>query len=216
MGTEASITAALGDLTDSLFGRVFKRDDGAVIPLSRLLVDSGWQSETVYSFTRQSKHRGNILPSKGRGISASQAPFSDYKAKPGERLGENWLIHPVSSNKAIRLAEYDANSWKTMIQLRLATALGDPGCLSLFKATHYDHRMIAEHLTAEAPIKTEGRGRQLWEWKLPANKPDNHLLDCVVGSAVAASIESITLKERSAAQRGPRQRMTFAQMRGKK
>jgi len=216
MGTEASITAALTDLTDHLFGRVFRRDDGATIPLSRVLVDSGWQSETVYAFTRQSRHKASMLPSKGRGIGASQVPFSDFKAKPGERLGENWLIHPLVSNKAIRLAEYDANAWKTFIQLRLSTALGDRGCLSLFKATHYDHRMIAEHLTAETPIKTEGRGRQLWEWKLPANKPDNHLLDCVVGSAVAASIESIALKERAGSQKGARPKMTFAQMKGQR
>ena len=215
MGTEASIMAALNEFTDNLFGRVFRRDDGAVIPLSRLLVDSGWQSETVYSFTRQSKHKASILPSKGRGISASNVPFSDYKAKPGEKLGENWKIQPLVSNRAIRLCEYDANAWKTFIQMRLATAIGDAGCLSLFKATHYDHRMIAEHLTAEAPIKTEGRGRQLWEWKLPANKPDNHLLDCVVGSAVAASIEGIVVKERAGAQKARRERttMSFAEMR---
>lgn len=215
MGTEASIMAALNEFTDNLFGRVFRRDDGAVIPLSRLLVDSGWQSETVYSFTRQSKHKASILPSKGRGISASNVPFSDYKAKPGEKLGENWKIQPLVSNRAIRLCEYDANAWKTFIQMRLATAIGDAGCLSLFKATHYDHRMIAEHLTAETPIKTEGRGRQLWEWKLPANKPDNHLLDCVVGSAVAASIEGIVVKERAGAQKARRERttMSFAEMR---
>lgn len=201
MGTEASITAALKDLTNTMIGRVWKRDDGAVIPLSRVLVDSGWQSETIYSFTRQSQHRAILLPSKGRGITASNVPFSDYKAKPGEKIGENWKVQSLVSNRAIRLAEFDANAWKTFIQLRLATAIGDRGCLSLFKATHYDHRMIAEHLTAEAPIKTEGRGRQLWEWKLPANKPDNHLLDVVVGCAVAASIEGVAMKERTAATR---------------
>ena len=76
--------------------------------------------------------------------------------------------------------------------------------------------MIAEHLTAETPIKTEGRGRQLWEWKLPANKPDNHLLDCIVGSAVAASMEGVAIKERAGAQKGQRQKMSFAEMKGSK
>lgn len=206
-GVEAVIAAALTGLTEHLFARTFKRDDDAILPLSRLLVDSGDFTETVYAFSRQSKYRASILPSKGRGVVAGNIPFSDFKAKPGERLGENWLIHPLVSNKAIRLCEYDTNSWKTFVQLRLATSLGDRGCLSLFKATHYDHRMIAEHLTAETPIKTEGRGRQLWEWKLPANKPDNHLLDCVVGSAVAASIEGVAMKERIGAQKSDRRKV---------
>lgn len=212
MGSEAAIHKALDELTEQLCGRAWVRDDGAVMPLARVLVDSGAFTETVYSFTRQAKHKNIILPSKGRGVSAANVPFSDFKAKPGERLGENWLIHPLVSNRAIRLAEYDANAWKTFIQLRLATALGDPGCLSLFKATHYDHRMIAEHLTAEAPIKTEGRGRSLWEWKLPANRPDNHLLDCVVGTAVAASMESVSLNERRQSPRTAKPRKTLSEM----
>jgi len=203
MGTEASVTAALKDLTEHLLERQWQRDDGASLSIERLLVDSGWLTETIYAFTRQSPHRERMLPSKGRGVTASNVPFSDYKKKPGDRTGENWIIHPLANNRAIRLAEFDSNSWKTFTHLRLATAIGDSGCLSLFKATHYDHRMIAEHLTAEAPIKTEGRGRSLWEWKLPPNKPDNHLLDCISGTAVAASMQSIAMKERTASS-GPR------------
>lgn len=216
MGAEAAINAALTELVDKLVGRRWTRDDGAQIPLGRLLVDSGDFTETIYAFTRQSSHRAVLLPSKGRGVTAGNVPFTDFKAKPGERLGENWLIHPLVSNRAIRLCEYDTNAWKTFVQLRLATAIGDRGCLSLFKATHYDHRMIAEHITAEAPIKTAGRGRELWEWKLPANKPDNHLLDCLVGAAVAASEQSIVLKERAGAQKGQRQKMSFAEMKARR
>jgi len=45
------------------------------------------------------------------------------------------------------------------------------------------HRIIAAHLTAEYRVRTEGRGRQVHEWKLPPAQPDNHWLDCVVGAA---------------------------------
>lgn len=56
-----------------------------------------------------------------------------------------------------------------------------------------DHRLLAEHLTAEYRVKTEGRGRTVDEWKLRAAGLDNHWLDGLVGAAVAASIQGAVL-----------------------
>ena len=67
------------------------------------------------------------------------------------------------------------------------------GCLSLFGPSAQQHRMFAEHLTAEYRVRTEGRSRTVDEWKLRAGKPDNHWLDCLVGCAVAASIQGAVL-----------------------
>jgi hypothetical protein len=50
------------------------------------------------------------------------------------------------------------------------------------------HRLLAEHLTAEYRVRTEGRGRTVDEWKLRVDRFDNHWLDCAVGCAVAASM----------------------------
>ena len=47
------------------------------------------------------------------------------------------------------------------------------------------------HLTAEYRVRTEGRGRTVDEWKLPAHKPDNHWFDCMVGCAAAASMQGV-------------------------
>jgi len=49
--------------------------------------------------------------------------------------------------------------------------------------------MFAEQVTAEYFIKTEGRGRTVDEWKARPEQPDNHWLDCLVGTAVAASMQ---------------------------
>ena len=51
------------------------------------------------------------------------------------------------------------------------------------------HRLFTEHLTAECRIQTEGRGRTVNEWKLPAHRPDNHWFDCVVGCAATGSMQ---------------------------
>ncbi len=42
-------------------------------------------------------------------------------------------------------------------------------------------------------VKTEGRGRTVDEWKLRVDGLDNHWLDCLVGAAVAASMQGAVL-----------------------
>jgi hypothetical protein len=87
----------------------------------------------------------------------------------------------------------DTNYWKSFVHARLAVAMGDPGSLSLYGREEAAHRLLAEHLTAEFRIKTMARDRTVDEWKLKAARPDNHWLDCLVGCAVAASMEGIKL-----------------------
>jgi hypothetical protein len=54
--------------------------------------------------------------------------------------------------------------------------------------------MLADHLRSEERVIVEAKGRRVDEWKLPVNKPDNHWFDCLVGSAVAASILGCSLQ----------------------
>jgi len=42
-------------------------------------------------------------------------------------------------------------------------------------------------------VKTQGRGRELEEWKLRTPGTDNHWLDCLVGCAMAASMQGAVL-----------------------
>ncbi len=48
-----------------------------------------------------------------------------------------------------------------------------------FRRKPDEHRLLAEHLTSEYRVKTEGRGRVIDEWKLRAHKPDSQWLDCL-------------------------------------
>jgi hypothetical protein len=59
-------------------------------------------------------------------------------------------------------------------------------CLSLFGEC--DHRLLADHLTAEYRQQTQGRGRTVDEWRLRTPGRDNHWLDCLVGCAAGASM----------------------------
>jgi hypothetical protein len=88
---------------------------------------------------------------------------------------------------------YDTNWWKSFINARLRVSIGDRGCLSLFGTNAETHRMLSEHLTSEYFVKTEARGRSVDEWKQRPEQPDNHWFDCLVGSAVAASMQGCLL-----------------------
>jgi hypothetical protein len=183
--------------------------------IERCLVDANWGSSTdlVYQFCRQSSHAAVLLPAHGRFVGASSMPYSDYKRRPGDRVGLNWRIPNVRGKRAVRHVLFDANYWKSFIQARLGVAMGDRGCLSLFGSKPEQHRLFAEHLTVEYRVKTEGRGRTVDEWKIRPEQPDNHWLDCLVGCAVAGSIQGVTLFGTDAKPAVKRKRVKLSELR---
>ncbi|MCC6909432.1 MAG: phage terminase large subunit family protein [Phycisphaerales bacterium] len=214
-GLEGAIYAGLERLTDAKLGREWKRDDGAMVRIDHCLIDANWGASTdvVYQFCRQSTYAGVLLPSHGRYVGASSIPFSEYKRKRGDRVGLNWRIPNVAGRRAVRHVLFDTNYWKSFIHARLAVPMGDAGCVSLFGRKPEAHRLIAEHLTSEYRVKTEGRGRTVDEWKLRLSGADNHWFDCLVGAAVAASMQGAVLYGTDV-QRAPRRRIRLSDLQG--
>lgn len=196
-GLEGAILAGLENLADQLLGREYVRDDGTKVQIDRLMVDANWgqSTEVVRQFCRTSKYSARIFPSHGRYIGASSTPMGELKRKKGEKIGHNWKVAPI---KRQRHCTYDTNYWKSFIHARFVLAAGDVGSLALWGNKPAAHRMLADHCTAELATKTSGRGREVNEWKLKPGGPDNHLFDCLVGSAVAASIAGCQLSGLSA------------------
>ena len=213
-GLEGAIYAGLEQLTSDYLGREWSRDDGAMLRIERCLIDANWGSSTdvVYQFCRQSSHASVIMPSHGRFVGASSQPFLEYKRKPGDRVGHNWRIPNVQGKRAVRHVVYDANYWKSFIHARLSVSMGDRGCLSIWGAKPEQHRLFAEHVTAEYRVKTEGRGRTVDEWKMRPERADNHWFDCLVGCAVAASMQGAVLFGTEAVTPTKRQRLSFAEL----
>lgn len=194
-GLEGQIYHGLEQLCEEKLSIRFRREDGLDMKIGRCLVDANWGQSTdvVYQFCRQSRFSGIVLPSHGKYVGASSIPFSEYKRKKGDRIGLHWRLPNIIGKRAVRHILIDTNYWKSFVQARLSVAMGDPGCLSLFGRDASVHRLLAEHLTAEYCIRTAARDRVVDEWKLKAIRPDNHWLDCLVGCAVAASMEGVKL-----------------------
>jgi hypothetical protein len=213
-GLEGAIYAGLDQLTSRMLSREWSRDDGAKFRIERCLIDANWGSSTdvVYQFCRQSAHAGIVIPSHGRFVGASSQPFSEYKRRPGDRVGHNWRMANVHGKRAVRHIVFDTNYWKTFTHARLAVAMGDRGCLSLYGDRSNQHRLFAEHLTAEYRIPTTGRGRTVDEWKLRPERSDNHWLDCLVGCAVAASMQGVVLPGTVVTPQVRRERVSFSEL----
>jgi len=192
-GVEGAIYAGLEVLIKGLAGTEWPREDGTVMRIGLCLVDQGWKTDVVHQFCRQSEHAAILMPARGHGVTASQKPINEYDRKRGDRIGHHWWIPSVTKKRTLRHVEVDTNYWKSFVEERFRTAIGDPGCLSLFGRKADLHRLFAEHITAEYRVTTSGRGRTVDEWKLPPNQPDNHWFDCLVGCAAAASMRGIAL-----------------------
>jgi len=191
-GREAAIRAGLLELTDKIMSREWQTETGTLMKVDLCMIDAGYEPDIVYEVCRRSPHAGRLMPSLGAPITASQKPMVEYDRKPGERLGWYWLM-TMAKRRRQRYIRFDANHWKTFVHDRLAVAVGDKGCLSLFEASAEKHRWLGEHLRAEYPVRTSGYGRDLIEWKERPSKPDNHELDVLAGACVAASIRGASL-----------------------
>jgi len=194
-GQEGAIYAGLEALVAERVGRSWRRDDGSEVRIERCLIDANWgqSSDVVYQFSRQTGFGGIVMPGHGRYVGASSIPFAEHKRKRGERVGLNWRVPVVTGRRGVRHALFDSNYWKSFVHARLAVPMGDPGCLSLFGRASETHRLLADHLTSEYRVQTTGRGRTVDEWKLRLSGADNHWLDCLVGAAVAASMQGTVL-----------------------
>lgn len=194
MGQEGRWRAGLDDLDAWLMDRKWRRDDGIELIISRGMKDANYGTSTdlVYQQIRESPWRSLWHPSHGRGVTAGQRPMREWAKKPGEQRGLNWMIRPtLGRSRTLRHVLYDTNWWKSFVHARLAVALGDRGCLSLWKpAAKTEHRMLAEHLRAETRDRktSEATQQTMDEWAIKPGNPDNHFFDCLVGAAVAASM----------------------------
>ncbi|MFN9767725.1 MAG: terminase gpA endonuclease subunit [Planctomycetota bacterium] len=190
---DAALLAGLRELIGQLVEKSYQRQDGIQFRHSRILVDAGYKSHLVYQVCREQEFSTFAMPSLGRAVGPRAKPFAAYEKRPGEEIGLNWMV-TRNVKRAIRHCLFDSNWWKSFLFDRFATVPGDPGAITLSGSDPQSHDMLAEHLTAEDPDQQRSAetGRTVTVWNLRPGR-DNHWLDGVVGSAVAASLIGVTL-----------------------
>ena len=179
----ARVYRGLADLAATLLGTEYRQEEtGSSLRVERCLIDSGWQTDVVYQFCRETPFNALVVPSKGYAVTTG-TPISAWPKKPGERAGWNWrFLRP--------LLTFDPNSWKTQLAAAWRTPNGSPGRLAMYGSSPVPHQLFAAHIAAESPTKVQARGREFEAWSRRPNE-DNHWLDTTVLAAVAASFAGV-------------------------
>ena len=196
MDQEGYIFNGLHDMLDGDFlKREYIRQDGAVMKISRVMIDANWGPcrDIVYQFCRSSSFSGIIYPSHGKYVGAKSRPMSEYSRKPGDRIGLNWMIPRMKGRSDVRHVIFDANYWKSYARNRLQSRPGNAGSLTLWGRDRDVHESFASQMVSEYSVVTEGRGRIVDEWSLRPKCTENHWWDGVVGNCVAAAVEGSIL-----------------------
>ena len=150
LGTEKAVLAALRTLRDTfLEGWPIAGSETRRVP-DQVWVDSGWNSDVAYTFTRESGDR--FRPSKGfgsgseldRGYNRPTALSSTVKY-----IGEEYHFAHQKADR-VHLVELNADHWKTYAHERLATPIGQAGAVTFYaSADPNQHLKLTKHLTAE-------------------------------------------------------------------
>ena len=181
---EGAIQEGVRELAAELLTEDYMTSDKVVMPVNRLLIDSGYKRAEVENAIRLLKMPA-LGVSKGRGIRASSKPISEYQREPGDRIGHYW-VEKITKGRSFKTVFIDTNYWKTEVHNSFSLGPGDRSGLTLWGTTPERHRMFSEHCAAEQVQLVKAGERELYEWtQVPGQ--DNHLFDCIVGCMAAAS-----------------------------
>jgi hypothetical protein len=213
--TQDVLAAGLADLTAHLEALTWTRANGEPLKIARTLCDCNWHASepAVIAWAAATGRNINAVPSRGRYIGANSRPIEEWATKPGDLSGPGWRLPARAPNAPARIVNFDANRWKTTIADRLLLPLTARDALTLWNAPPRTHQLLADHCTAEFRRRRDGRGRVVDEWQAKPAAPDNHYWDCLVMSAVGASLSGCThtpTAGTTATQNRPRRRVRYA------
>lgn len=187
MGEEAAILTALQMWRDDTLLKGWDRD-GSSLPPAMTFVDAGNWQEFVVRFCQDSGDGFFAVKSFG----ATQKRSGGYKRDTGTKVIEAFDHYSLLElPNGDQLLEVNADHWKSWVQGRLVTPLGQPGAMTLYDLGDdaqgrriNDHLSIAKHLISERPQEEFVPGQGIvTRWFTVS--PQNHKLDATMLASVA-------------------------------
>ncbi len=215
VGVEGAILAGLEIVVGKMLKKTYQCGNN-LTRIEKLLVDMGYKDKLV-SAVKHKVGGSSMVLSKGVGIKAGNRPISTFKRKPGLVIGHHWFIPNVRGTQEFPHICVDTNYWKSFVHTAFQTGEGQAGNLTLYGKPDM-HELFAQHIAAsEDWTLTHGQGRDVREWKIRPNRPDNHWLDCLVGCAAAASNLGVKVPGQDAiSNMRPKLKMRYSELQRKK
>lgn len=204
---DAAVSWGLMQVGERVFGRQYIREDGQEIFIPAAQIDINWRpSESATArFCRTSKWKSIIMPAVGVGMLRNRRRISEWAKRdnethprPEDRRECEWMV-TTRKQHGVRECHFDPNHWKSFVNTALSLPLHSPGSISLYGERDDEHHMLSHHVTSHYPVTvTFGASTQV-QWVLRPGVDRDDLLDCIAGSAVAASRHGARLtRERTA------------------
>lgn len=157
----------------------FQSADGNKWLINLALIDSGDQTDDVYSFCADEAGVSGaewILPCKGMDTMLNHYRISTVN-RPGSRAN------------GMKLVLVDGGKYKDMIAQRMRKPADMSGSWLVYRGCDEEY---AKQVTAEHKVKTKLKnGREVQKWQLKHSHADNHYLDCEVYAFCAADILNV-------------------------
>lgn len=201
LGVELAILTGLRDLRGHLDNGWDAGPKGRITP-RYVFVDSGYETETVYRFIRETQ--GPYHATKGQGTEQRTEQRGGSYVRP-RTMSENILfvgdgMHIAwQPTKDIRLVELDSDHWKTWLHERWRCPLGGSGSMTLWQdATENAHYAFAKHQVAEEKQREFKAGKgEIVKWV--QKKRQNHWLDTMSMACAAGFLAGVRLETTSVA-----------------
>ena len=176
-------SAAVWNKLSEVVNEIWEREDGLLMPLLGMAIDTGYNTAQVYDFCR--KHpRNKVFPVKGQDkqrVIITQPRAIDHKKKARKR--KHSLGDLVLYNVGVSVLKSELYGF---LNLKI-TETGVPAGYCFFPLSYDEHYF--KMLTAEELKKKEINGFDVFYWEKIRDR--NEALDCRVYARAAASILGI-------------------------
>jgi len=184
LGEERAILQTLRELRDMVTAG-WAKPNGERVPVSHCLIDSGYQTDLVYAFCRESG--SPFAPSKGQGGSEREPYRSPMRVTQTiATIADGYHCERLQKARGIKLVLINTDVWKSWLHERLTCPAGSAGAMDLFHVieprTHWD---FAKQITAERlEQRFDPKKGPISQWVNEHKRP-NHYFDAVIYACVA-------------------------------
>lgn len=165
-----------------------------LMPVHDSWIDSGYETEAVYHFCRESGRGFRAVKGFGGGQLVNRYYNPPTQLTGGIlHIGDGYHVSRLKSQR-IDLVDIDADHWKTWVHGSLTCPKDGPGAMTLFRTEPREHLSLAKHWTAEEKTTEFKAGKgEIIKWN--RKRKNNHWFDCAYMAAAAGHFHGARLIE---------------------
>ena len=192
---EEAIRLAILAWSDDIKGR-YKYRSGQERDIDCVAIDARYQTEAIYNAIRDAQTKG-CIPVMGYGTTNKKAFRRPKQASDTIKVGAGWY-KTFHDYKKLKVWQYhvDDDYYKFKVQQGFVLDAGMPGSLTLYGDNPFDHKTFARAIVSERRVEEFIPGKGRVEMYVVKDRNQNHFLDALKYSRMAAAVIGVIPKKR--------------------